>query len=302
MLPSSGGWRWIKKDETRPVKLRTHYTCPRASVHAPCPVSMACEHECPKWHHEQWTWASLCTPEFTGCGHSVIFWHPWIWPVDTGVILDTCVQGCRHDPWTRAVCTALKWSQCLVFPSMVWHCWLGDRKDIWTVEKSVPLNDNGSFSATSGGKYKRTANPVVKTEVGKFIRLLTYLFTGNTVMSVHNWNTDSEENEEFLIALTDAVVNPWTVMIHLLYAPVTYAAATTRKTDLLHYYYVYTLPQEIQTPITFSNNLNKCESAIEWVQALADISSSALYYTYNYNYNTDGIVPPTSWPRAHNTV
>ena len=183
---------------------------------------------------------------------------PYPWPVDTGVILDTRVQGCRHDPRTKAVCTALKWTQCLVFPSVVWLCWLGNWKDIWTVEKSVPLNHNGSFSATSGGRNKRTANPVVKTEVGKFIGLLTYLSTGNTVTSVHNWNTDSEENEEFLIALTDAVVNPWTVMIHLLYAPVTYAAATTRNTDLLHYYYIYTVSQKIQTPITrTSTNVNQ---------------------------------------------
>ena len=51
-------------------------------------------------------------------------------------------------------------------------------------------------------------------------------------MGVKNQNTDSEENEEFLIALTDAVINPRTVMVHPLNTSLTHTAAITRNTTL----------------------------------------------------------------------
>jgi len=45
-------------------------------------------------------------------------------------------------------------------------------------------------------------------------------------------NTDSEENEEFLIALTDAVIDPWTVMVHLPYTALTHTAPMKHNTTL----------------------------------------------------------------------
>jgi len=51
-------------------------------------------------------------------------------------------------------------------------------------------------------------------------------------MGVKNQNTDSEENEEFLIALTDAVINPRTVMVHPLNTSLTHTAAITHNTTL----------------------------------------------------------------------
>ena len=45
--------------------------------------------------------------------------------------------------------------------------------------------------------------------------------------------TDCEENKELLIASTDAVVDPRTMMIHLFNASITYAAATTQLSLLL---------------------------------------------------------------------
>jgi len=45
-------------------------------------------------------------------------------------------------------------------------------------------------------------------------------------------NTDGEEKKEFLVALTDAVVDPRTVMIHLANTPLTYTAVMTENTTV----------------------------------------------------------------------
>ena len=77
-------------------------------------------------------------------------WPVWMKPLLSGV--RWCMKKGRGQ--------ATGWGQCFVFPSVLQHCWLGDRKDIWPLKNPCHLPQR--LTARTHGRRKTIGNQLTQ--------------------------------------------------------------------------------------------------------------------------------------------
>jgi len=65
------------------------------------------------------------------------------------------------------------WGQCFVIFSPLWHCWLGDRKDIWSINTLCHLSPKvANFSSRKSGRMKTRGSSTPRFTWQTAVRIL----------------------------------------------------------------------------------------------------------------------------------